>query len=673
VSPARPASRIIQLVLDHVESPTFDGRAFGAVGPYEKFVGHALGEIDPADPVNAEIMYLANAPRNSRGLVEYDVDLYILKPMSLARGNGMLLYEAVNRGDKLAFTGSSMGHFNIGARGGNAPSAAPDAGDGFAMEQGYTLVWSGWQGDIQPGNGRLTARLPVAGNADGSAIHQRIWSELSVGEPAQWIGLSGSGAIRSFPAVEASQDAATLSRRASPDAVPEPLPREAWSFARCPTAATATPSNVAVCLPAGFSPDYLYDLVYEARDPLVMGLGFAAVRDLVAFLRYDTSPRNPLAPQNESLQRPALQGAIAFGASQSGRFLRDFVYQGFNQDSLGRQVFDGVIAHAAGARRTFTNAPFAMPGRNTHAVNDHHYPLDQFPFTYETLSDPISQHTDGLLVRCRAQGTCPLIMQWDTATEAWQGRYSLVVTDPLGTTDVPIPANVRLYYFASAQHAPGNRPRPGLCQQRVNPLRYEDTQRALLVALQAWVTSGAEPPPSQFPHLADTTLVEPGPQAAQGFPAVPGLRYAGQPNHLFMQDQSVLPPRHVPGTEYRVLVPRVDDDGNEVGGVRTVRLEAPLGTYTGWNLRTPGNMADELCGLYGSFVPFAVTAAERAASGDPRPSLEERYGTQEGYLEAVTAAARRLVAARFLLPADAERAIQAARTAPLGLSGPAAR
>jgi hypothetical protein len=257
--------------------------------------------------------------------------------------------------------------------------------------------------------------------------------------------------------------------------------------------------------------------------------------------------------------------------------------------------------------------------------------------------------------------------------EAWQGRRSLVGTDPLGTVDTPIPDRVRLYYFASTQHIPSPRPEPLYCQQLTNPLRYQETLRALLVAMQEWVTRGAEPPPSQYPRLDDETLVPPLPQTAQGFPAIPGVRYNGRINHLFLNDQTEQPPRHVPGAEYRVLVPRVDSDGNDIAGIRAVTLQAPLGTYTGWNLRAAGWMEDELCPLEGSYIPFAGTTTERLAAGDPRPSLEERYGAQEGYVQTVAAAAGRLVAERLLLPEDAERAIRAAETADLGLPVDATR
>ena len=656
-APARQStSGITHIVFDRVESPTFEGRAFGDVGQYEKIVGRAFGEVDPSDPLNAVVVNLDRAPRNERGMVEYDVDIYILKPIEMARGNGTILYEVVNRGNKGL-------RFNADAGGGNDPTTAAHAGDGLAMREGYTQVWSGWQGDVGAGGDRLVARFPVATNPDGSPIRDWIRAEFIFEQPTFSVPVSfdrGLRDVRPYPAVEASMAQATLSRRASPDGPSEMIPRDQWSFGACPDGGAVTPSNVDVCLPTGFSPNLIYDLVYEAQDPVVMGLGFVATRDIISFLRYHATDANPLVQRGGTVGQSPIRSTLGFGSSQSGRFLKDLIYQGFNQDTAGRQVFDGAIPHISGSRRIFTNYEFAMPGRFSTSVEGHHYPGDQFPFTYETLTDPISGKTDGLLARCREQGVCPKIMHWDSGTEPWQARSSLVVTDPLGEVDAPIPDNVRLYYFASTQHGPAVTPSPGICQQLSNPLSYQESQRALVIALREWVVTGNEPPATRFPRLADGTLAASLPQAELGFPAIPGVRYNGKVNHLFVNDYSTPLPRHEPGAEYPVLVPRVDADGNEIGGIRSAPLQAPLGTYTGWNLRAAGFIEDEPCYLSGSYIPFAPTAAERTATGDPRRSLQERYPTREAYVQAVETATRTLVAERLLLAEDAERLTRAA-------------
>jgi hypothetical protein len=644
---------ITKIVIEKRE-PFGGGHEFGVSGAYEKLVGKAYGEVDPKKKPNKMIVNLDKAPKNERGRVEYSMDIFILKPLDMKRGNQTIFYEVVNRGNQAL-------RVNYGAERSNNPSTLAHAGDGFMMRQGYSLVWSGWQGDVLPGGGRLTASFPVAHNPDGSSIRRWITTEFVFQKPAFSVPLSfdrESLDVKPYPAVEETMAKARLYRRADTHKPRELIARDQWSFDKCPDGKTQTPSSTDVCLPSGFSPDYIYELIYEARDPIVMGLGFAAPRDLISYLRYDTSEANPLALAGEN-KTP--RWAIGFGSSQSGRFLKDLIYQGFNQDESGRIVFDGAIPHISASRRTFTNYEFAMPGRFSTAVEGHYYPGDEFPFTYEILSDPISKKKDGWLARCREQQACPKIMHWDSGTESWQGRNSLVVTDPLGKKDLPIPENVRLYYFSSTQHGPVETPARGTCQQFSNPLSYQETQRALLVAMHAWVTKGVLPPPSRFPSLTDTTLVPPLPQSGQGFPNIPGVRYEGRPNDLAINDASAQPTNHVKGKEYPVLVPKVDRDGNEIGGVRAVALQVPLATHAGWNLRAKGFIEDELCYLNGQFVPFARTREEREKSGDPRLSIEERYKDPADYVQRVSRAARNLVDERFLLPDDADRIVGEAK------------
>lgn len=659
-------ARITKIVIEKRE-PFANGHEFPLTGAYERLVGKAYGEVDPKSPLDKIIINLDKAARNGNGKVEYSMDLFILKPVDMRRGNGTIFYEVVNRGNK------GM-RFNAGATRSNDPGTLDHAGDGFLMRQGYTLVWSGWQGDVLSGSNRMTTSFPVAKNPDGSPIRRSIRTEFVLQKPSFSVPLSfdrGSLDVRPYPAVEESMPQARLFRRSGPHAAPELIAREEWSFARCPDGANKTPSHTDVCFPAGFSPNYIYELVYEARDPIVMGLGFGATRDVVSFLRYETSEANPLAYDDGRGRRTSPRWALGFGSSQSGRFLKDFLYQGFNQDENKRIVFDGLIPHISASRRTFTNYEFAMPGRFPTALEGHYYPGDQFPFTYETITDPVSKKTDGLLVRCRRQNACPKIMHWDSGTEPWQGRNSLVITDPLAKSEVPIPANVRLYYFSATQHGPAEKPSRGMCQQLSNPLSYQETQRALVVALQDWVTKGIEPPSSRFPRLSDGTLVPAQSREKQGFPAIPGVNYNGKLNDLFINDLRALPPKHIPGTEYRVLVPKVDSDGNEIGGIRSIELRAPLGTHAGWNLRAAGFMEGELCYLNGSYIPFAKTKEERERKGDPRRSIEERYRDQSDYVQKLSLAARSLVEERFLLLEDGERIISEARkNAALAMKSP---
>ena len=654
--------RITRVQIEHRQSPAFEGHEFGAAGQYEILAGRVFGEVDPDHPLNAGIVNLDRAPRNTDGMVEYSADFYILKPTDPSRGNGTLFYDFPNRGSKLGLRLFQGG-------GTNRLQTVADAGNAFLLNQGYTVAWVAWQGNVRPGGDRLTAQLPVARQADGSPIRRWITTEFVVAAPAYSLQFEGASQMP-YPAVEDSKPDARLYRRTGAHAPRELIPRDAWSFARCDESGPVVASSGDVCFREGFSTDYAYDLVYEARDPIVMGIGFAAVRDFVSFLRYESGDDNPLrspglpgdAPGNSTVR-----WAIMFGTSQSGRFVRDFIYQGFNEDLAGRRVFDGAIPHASGALRTFTNAEFSMPGRMATSVQNHFAPGDQFPFSYATVADPLTGRVDGLLERCRATDTCPRIMQMDSATEAWAGRSSLIVTDPLGTTDLELPENVRVYQFASVQHLDHLfYPNVGaICQQRAgNPNSFLEMQRALLVALQKWISRDIQPPASAYPRLADRTLVPSLPQREHGFPQIPGVRYTGLVNDVAVNDHEVLPWRHTDDS-YVVLVPRVDADGHDVAGVRSVMTEVPIGTSAGWNLRRAGFMEDEGCYPAGMFVPFAKTETERGA--DPRLSLRERYGTHARYVERVRSAAERLRQAGFLLPEDAARVVAEAEVRDLGL------
>ena len=640
-------AEITKIVIDKRE-PFAAGHEFAVTGAYEKLIGKAYGEVDPKKHHNKNIISLKNAPLNNRGRVEYSMDMLILKPIDMQRGNQTIFYDVVNRGNQAL-------RVNFGAERSNNPTTLAHAGDGFMMRQGYTLVWSGWQGDVLPVGGRLTTSFPVAKNPDGSPIKRTITTEFVFQKPSFSVPLSfdrESLDVKPYPAVEESMSKARLYRRAGTHAQRELVSADEWSFARCPDGKTKTASNADICLAAGFSPNFIYELTYEARDPIVMGLGFAATRDLISFLRYNAGDANPLIDKEMKTPR----WVIGFGSSQSGRFLKDLIYQGFNQDEAGRIVFDGAIPHISASRRTFTNYEFAMPGRFSTGLEGHFIPGDEFPFTYETLTDPISKKTDGWLMRCRQQKACPKIMHWDSGTESWQGRNSLVVGDPLAKKDVPIPHNVRLYYFSSTQHGPTDKPDRGMCQQLTNPLSYMETQRALIVALHAWVSKDVPPPPTRYPRISDGTLISPQ-QTVQGFPNVPGVRYLGRPNDLSINDGTIQPANHVKGKEYPLLVPKVDKDGNEIAGVRAVALQVPLATHAGWNLRAKGFIEDELCYLNGQYIPFAKTKEEREQTGDPRLSIEERYKDQADYVERISHAARALVEERFLLQEDAERLI----------------
>ncbi len=641
--------------------PFADGVSFGKAGPYERLSGQVEFAVDPYDPAFRDVVDLRHAPRGASGLVEYATDFYILKPLDLARGNRRLIYDVNNRGNKRI-----LQFFNDAVHS-NDPSRPEHVGNGFLMHRGYTIVWSGWQGDLLPGEGRLTMRVPVA-TESGCEITGVVRTELIADGPGVvCFPLSGNDYTRSYEAVSLDTAEATLTCREYEGDPRQPIPPGDWQFAQAGPDGRPTPSASHCYLPSGFRPGWIYELVYTARDPLVLGLGFTGVRDLVAFLLHEARDEdgapNPLRQDGVGMEK-----AYAWGRSQSGRFLREFVYRGWNQDAQGRRVFDAIFPHVSGGGRVVLNYRFAQPGRFPRQHADHLYPSDQFPFAYHVTTDPLTGKTDGILKR---PDTDPLVIHTQTASEYWERRGSLVHTDPLGN-DLGTHERARVYLFASSQHNadPLKGPEVGTCRHPSNPLNTTPLLRALLDALDAWATHGTPPPDSRIPTRESETLV-PAEVARAQFPRIPGVDCPGSPNRLYVQDhgpdldRGIIgrePPLVDHGREYAVLVPSVDPDGNDAPGIRTPDLEAPLATHTGWNYRREGSSGKALAGLTGSYLPLARTAQERQAAGDPRPSIEERYRSRAHYVRAVAVAAQRLVEQRLLLEEDADRYVEQAMT-----------
>ena len=625
----------------------FDGLEFGDVGAYEKITGRLFEAIDPDHPLNRDIVNLDRAPRNAAGRVEYWVDFCILKPVDAARGNSRILFDTMNRGDKLALidiNGTERGE------GSNDPRTAADAGNGFLMRRGYTILFSAWQGGVGPEDGHMQAGFPIATDGDAPIVG-RSREEFTFG-----ITRNPVRAPLNYPAATLDTAACTLSVRQHEHDARTPIDAGRWRF--------VSEREIEIERPSGYGTGALYELIYSARDPIVMGLGFAAVRDAVSFFRRtandETGTPNPLA---EGGGAPACEHAIAYGRSQPGRFLREFIHSGFNEDYDGQPVFDGVYTAIAGSRRIFLNHPFAQPGRFNRQHEDHLYPGDEFPFTYASRKDGVSGRADGLLERARARGTCPKIIHVDSSTEFWQGRSSLLVADENGE-DIPTPEQVRLYLFTGTMHAgPAMLAHPALYSQDpvypLNDVDYTPLNRALIVALDDWVSGVAEPPSSRFPRVTDATLAAPTPEAT-GFPAIPGVRWPRWLNQLTLIDHGTQPPQPITDKRYPVLVPTVDADGNEIAGIRLPDIAAPLATFTGWNLRD-ASFAEDALMLVGARLDFPLDAAARAASGDPRAAVLERYAGHGDYVDAVRAAANALAAERLLLDEDVARYVAAAK------------
>jgi hypothetical protein len=598
--------------------------------------------------------------------VEYSTDVFILKPVDMARGNGKIFYDAPNRGGKriLAF-------LNDGPQS-NDPTLLEDAGNGFLMRQGYTIVWCGWQGDLMPVKDWLVLNVPVATNRDSEIIRETR-TEIVVDEKGvKSQPLSGDDRVKSYEAATTDKSLACLTVRERSYGPRVTVPPSEWEFAVCSKDSrtgkeTIKPSATDLYLHGGYKPGHIYEFIYRARNPLVLGLGFAVVRDLVSFLRYERKDRtgrpNPLATDSKST---GIRYAYGWGRSQSGRFLRDLVYHGFNEDEAHRKVFDAIAPHVAGGGRLFLNYEFARPVTSS---QQHTNQLDPelFPHAYNVLRDAATGNRDGILKRPR---TDPFVFHTQTSTEYWQKRGCLAHTDGRGR-DLTLPENVRLYVIASAQHnSPfGSEAVKEDSQQKINPLPVGDVLRALMVAMDLWVTQGIPPPPSRYPKVSDRTLVA-ADRRSTGFPDIPGARYSGLHNRQLFLDygpnihrgrMDIHPPKHNGKGAYRVLVPRVDADGNDLAGIRLPAIQAPLGTYTGWNLRPRGLAENELSGLLGSYIPFARTRVQRRRTGDPRLSLEERYKDRADYVRQVSRAARMLVEQRYLLAEDAERIISEAK------------
>ncbi len=660
---------ITRLVVQHRE-PFADGHEFPITGAYEKLIGKIYGEVDPTNRLNKIIVNLDKARRNRRRRVEYSSDFCVLKPVDMARGNGKLFFDAPNRGSKRILS------FLNDAPATNDPSTLAHAGNGFLMRRGYTIVWCGWQGDLMPIKNWLVMHVPTATN-HGKPIISRVRTEIVVDEPGvKSQPLSGDDRVKSYAAASRDKSLASLTVREKSYGARVSVPPSEWEFAVCAKKErsgeeTVKPNANQLYLRSGFKPGYIYEFIYSAKNPLVLGLGFAVARDLISFLRYAAKDRagkpNPLT---SGKRLSGITHAYAWGRSQSGRYLRDFIYHGFNEDEAHRKVFDAAAPHVAGGGRLYLNYEFARPVTSS---QQHTNQLDPelFPHAYNILEDAHTGRRDGILKRDKFD---PRVFHTQTSTEYWQKRGCLAHTDGKGN-DIDLPENLRLYVIASAQHnSPfGSEPVKDNSQLPVNPLPAGDVLRALIVALDQWATQGIPPPPSQFPRVKDGTLVQPN-RRYTGFPNIPCVRFAALHNRQLFLDYgpkilrgkvTIHPPQSIGNGTYKVLVPKVDADGNDLAGIRLPAVQVPVGSYTGWNLRPHGLAENELAGLLGSFIPFAKTEAARNKIGDPRRSIEERFKNRNDYVKQISRAARQLVEKRYLLAEDAERMIaEAAKNQP---------
>jgi hypothetical protein len=513
---------IVEIKVDAVE-PFAEGQGFGEAGSYLRISGVAKGELDPAAPENEVIVDLDKAPRNARGMVEYETDFFILRPAEPQRASGVLVYDVTNRGRKVILGRLDEAGANADT---NNPKTAQDVGLGFTLGRGYSLVWSGWDSGAPRANNGMNARLPPA-LENGEPMLRRIRDEFHIGTRSP-----GNGDVvrLNYPAVSTDPRKASLTVRDRESDARTEIPADAWEF-------VDNRSIRLLPLCANFAPVKIYEISYEATGSMVMGVGFAATRDLVAFLRYERADRhgtpNPMIGGSSRVAH-----TLAFGVSQAGRFLRHFLDLGMNDDGRGRRVFDGVLTHVAGAGKVFANHCFSMPGRTATQHEDRLYPENWFPFGNALTSDPFSG-TRGAILKGRP--TDPLMIEVNTSTEYWQKGASLVHTDPSGRNDAELPSTARAYMIAGTQHGggPGTDPSPGPCVNPRNPHSASPALRALLVALEQWVTAGAAPPPSRVPSIAQGTAVA---AEAVAMPKVPGFALAPGANQIAAPVDWVDPP-----------------------------------------------------------------------------------------------------------------------------------
>ena len=597
------------------------GVAFGKAGPYERITATVHFALDPTLPANQIISDLSHAPRNAQGRVEFTADLYVLRPRDYHRTNGTVVLEVPNRGNITMLESLLLAERN------QDPKTEKDFGDRWLLEEGYVLAWVGWQQDVATTLLHLDG--PPTSGVSGLARHEFL-GPASTPLP--------------FPPAQRDHTGDRLTTRDTEAGPRVEIPPARWRYSA---------SRRTIELDGGFRANIIYELVYQVENPPIAGLGLAAVRDMAAYFKYPQPLNQLLADQSLTTKR-----LIGYGLSQSGRFLRQFIYDGFNADEQGRQVFDGLIVDAAGAGRGSFNHRFAVPGQQGNSVRNFFWPVDVFPFTDTLETDAGTGRTDGLLSRLQSLKAVPRIFFINSSVEYWGRAASLTTTTPDGRGDVDLAPSTRSYFIAGAPHSGASFPpaaSPGLRHTENYAVKHMAI-RALLAAMQSWLADNLEPPPSAYPRRESGELVEP---AALKPPRVPGAVWPPAVPRVYRLDLTKQPP--TAGDPFTLLVPQVDADGLDLGGVRLPPIAVPLGTFTGWNYAAPApGRLQPLAGLAGSFLPFARTLALARSSGDSRPSIEERYPSKQVYLDRIEAAARALAARRLLLERDIPACLQQA-------------
>ena len=607
-------------------SPILEGKAFGSTGSYERLIGKAYFAVDPVAPANRDIANVALGPRNEKGEVEFYADFVLFAPTDPKKGNGTLLFEVSNRGRKGLLRALSQGSSE------NDPRTAKDFGDGFLLEQGFMLAWLGWQFDVPREPPLMSVTVPVARKPDGTPITGWVRSDY-VPDRAQTTFSLGDRLFFPYRVADPEGASSTLTERSLANGPRRIIAKTDWSF---------TPDRGAVQKPSGFESGKIYEVVYRSQDPPIVGLGMAGVRDFISAIKAGSAPSPLLELQ------PAARRTLAYGSSQSGRFLRTYLYQGFNRDERGRRVFDGVWANVAGGGRGSFNHQFAQPSRDARPFFNFYYPTDIYPFADMVQTDPVTGLSDGILARAQKDGVVPKIFYTNSSYEYYGRAASLMHTTHDGSADAPMNTTTRVYAMAGGNHGPGSIPPTRSRDTRYlnNGNDYQWIMRGLLVRMQRWLADDQPPPPSVYPRVATKELV---PLQQVRFPKREGVQPPVRLHDVFRLDfgpefrsrgiVSHEPPKM--GAPFAVLVPQVDADGNDLAGVKTPQVAVPLATHTGWNLRSASiGSTEEMFSMTGSYFPF------------PKEVVVRRYGNKSDYLDRIRAAARKLVSDGFLLERD---------------------
>ena len=639
-----PLEARVSSVTIHNRQKVLDGKSFGKYGSYEWIKGEIIFEFDTENQFNFRIVDLQFAPLNKNGKVEARANFEVLQPSDPLKRRGLALVEVSNRGGKF-----SMRYFNRAKTGKLDPGNPESTGDGLLMQLGLTVIWVGWEFDVPENEGLLRLEVPCAINPDGSYITGLVRSDWTVDKTVRSLKLGHRRQI-SYPVYHPESEKNVLTVRDGREAVRKIVPREKWSFAR-EMDGKVKKSDTYIYMREGFEEGKIYELVYQAKDPPVVGLGLAAIRDVLSYAKYD-----------KSAVFPVRQG-LAAGVSQTGRFLRYFIYQGFNTDEEGRKVYDGMMIITAGAGRGSFNHRFAQPSRDAHAYSAFFYPTDIFPFTGGNEVDRETGKSDGLYLHMFFPQHLPKIFYINTGYEYWGRAASLIHTDTEGENDMNLLPNERVFHLASGQHFVGRLP-SGIEHStgsvpiyRGNPLDYSVNFRSLLVKLVKWTAEGKLPQISVKPSISNGTLVW---LDELDFPDIQGLKLP-QINHVAYRvdygdkwGKGIItkqPP--VLGRPFPSLVCQVDSNGNEIAGIRNIEIRVPLATYFPWNLRSGfKGGSDHLTDFQGTFIPFPITEEEKLKNNDPRPVIFTLYPTKSDYIQKVKTEASILIERGFVLPQD---------------------